>query len=67
MANQKFLEFRHRIESSVVSAVAMSVNDVKSEEERLARAGWQVAGKFEKFVRAWRAGVAAFTAVLSMH
>jgi hypothetical protein len=59
------IDLKTHIEQSVRNAVTAAVHDVKAEELRLIGLGQKVAGPFERFGRAVRAGIAAFKAVMS--
>lgn len=67
MANAKFNEFRQQIENSVKAVTIRTVYDIKYEEQRLQKAGWRIAGPFEKRIRALRAARAAYKAVIETH
>lgn len=59
------IDLKNHIEQSVRNAVSAAVHEVKAEELRLVGLGQKVAGPFERFARAVRAGIAAFKAVMS--
>ena len=58
------IDIRNHITQVVRDAVAVAVHEVRAEELRLAGIGHKLAGPFERFARAVRAGWAAFKAVL---
>lgn len=59
------IDIRKHIEDVVKQATIVAVHEVRAEELRLAGLGHKIAGPFERFARAVRAGWAAFKAVMS--
>ena len=61
---RKMIDLKTHIEQNVKNAAITAIHDVQAEELRLVGLGQKVAGPFERFARAVRAGFAAFRAVM---
>lgn len=61
---RKMIDVKNHITEAVKQSVAIATHELKAEELRLAGLGHKLAGPFERFARAVRAGWAAFRAVL---
>lgn len=58
------IDIHKHIEEMVKEATAIAVHQVRAEELRLAGLGHKIAGPFQRFARAVRAGWAAFKTVM---
>lgn len=57
------IDIKTHIEQTIRNAAITAKHDVQAEELRLTGLGQKIAGPFERFARAIRAGWAAFEAV----
>jgi len=62
---RKMIDIKNHITEVVKQAAQVATHELKAEELRLAGLGQKLAGPFERFARAVRAGWAAFKAVMS--
>lgn len=61
---RKMIDLKNHITEVVTTAAKVATHELKAEELRLAGLGHKLAGPFERFARAVRAGWAAFRAVM---
>lgn len=61
---RKMIDLRNHITEVVKTAAAVATHELRAEELRVAGMGQKIAGPFERFARAVRAGYAAFKAVM---
>lgn len=59
------IDLKNHVTEIVKTAASVATHELRAEELRLAGLGQKLAGPFERFARAWRAGWAAFKAVMS--
>lgn len=62
--DKQMIDIRKHIEDVVKEAATIAVHEVRAEELRMVALGHKLAGPFERFARAVRAGLAAFKAVM---
>ncbi len=58
------IDIKNHVNEAIKSIVIITMHEVRAEELRLAGMGHKVAGPFERFARAVRAGWVAFRGVL---
>lgn len=61
---RKMIDIKNHITEVVKTAASVAMHQVRAEELRLAGLGHKIAGPFERLMRAVRAGLAAFKAVM---
>jgi len=61
---RKMIDLKNHITDVVKTATTVATHELRAEELRVAGMGQKIAGPFERFARAVRAGWSAFRAVL---